>query len=97
MAINAAIGNALDQIRQTRGLLDAVVAADQLRDQQIADLKAQIANLQVGEVLTDEDKAGLAEIANDIADVNTALAAAVPENTVAPAPVTANPNSPDPV
>lgn len=79
--IDQEVQTALDKIRQTQSLAQSIVAADKLRDQQIADLKAQIAAIPVGTALSAEDKAALVDTANAIDDVNAALASAIPANT----------------
>lgn len=79
--IDQEVQTALDKIRQTQSLAQSIVQADKLRDQQIADLKAQIAAIPVGTALSAEDKAALVDTANAIDDVNAALASAIPANT----------------
>jgi hypothetical protein len=101
------VQDAVDKIHKTQSLTDSLVAADVLRDKQIADLKAQIAAIPAGTALSDEDKAALLEATNNIDAVNAKLQTAIPANTettagplVVPAAegaiLVADPNAPRP-
>src|ERR1700753_395899 len=81
MALSKEVQDALDRIAQNKSLADSLAAADKLRDQQIADLKKQIADLPVGQSLSQEDHDALVKAASDLDNTNSELQSAIPANT----------------
>ena len=81
MAISAEVQDVLDKIKSNTSLVQSVDAALKAEAAQITDLQNQIAALEVGTVLSAEDKAALAQGGADLAATNAALQADVPANT----------------
>jgi len=80
MTVSPEVQAALDAVRQTQTLVQAVDAGIKVNNALIVDLQAQIAALQAGTVLSADDKAALVETAADLAAVNTQLASDIPAN-----------------
>lgn len=81
MAVSQEVQDALDLVRQTKSLVASVDAGIKVNNTLITDLQAQIAALQAGQVLSADDKAALAETAQDLKDVNAQLATDIPAGT----------------
>lgn len=79
--ISAQVQAVLDKARANNNLVTAIHQRQQAMAQQISDLQAQIAALPVGQVLSDEDKAGLVETANDLDTSNSTLTTDTTANT----------------
>lgn len=84
MTVSAEVQTALDAVRQTKSLVQSVDAGIKVNNTLITDLKAQIAALPAGQVLSEDDKAALAETASTLADVNTQLASDIPAGVTQP-------------
>ena len=81
MTVSQEVQDALDLVRTTKSLVQSVDAGIKVNNTLIVDLQAQIAALQAGQVLSADDKAALAETAQDLKDVNTQLASDIPAGT----------------
>lgn len=84
MTVSPEVQATLDAVRQTKSLVQSVHAGIQVTNGLITDLKAQIAALQAGQVLSADDKAALLEDVTTLQDVNTQLASDIPAGTTTP-------------
>lgn len=90
MTVSKEVQAAVDKIRRQSDLIASMRAADDVRDKQLADLQAKVAEHPS---LSDEDKAALQGAVDDIRATNDALGAAVPANTDSPAATPDNPKN----
>lgn len=111
MTISPAVAKAVDQIRKDKDLIASMRKADDLRDKQLAELQAKVADLTDESKLSDEDRKALTDAVDEMRDTHEELATAVPANTepvasdasqggpVAPTPLEYNPDAdrPDPL
>lgn len=78
MPVSKEVKAAVDQIRKDKDVISSMRKADDVRDQQLADLKAQLADHPS---LSDEDKKALTDAVGDIQGTNDELGGAVTANT----------------
>lgn len=78
MALNANVQKLVDEIAQTRSIKDSIVAGFDLTSKQIADLKAQLASIQPGQPIDEENLAAINKAVDDLDQTNVALQTAVP-------------------
>jgi len=88
MTISPEVQTAVDEIRKDRDLIASMRKADDLRDQQLADLRAQVA---AHPSLSDEDKKALTDAVSDAQDLNHSLEGPVVANTQPAPPIPAAP------
>jgi hypothetical protein len=77
---------AVDEIHRERDVIVALRKADEVRDQQLADLRNQVEGLKSKSAISDEDSKALLDAIADSQGTNRDLAAAVPANTAATDP-----------
>lgn len=95
MALNANVQKLVDDVAKNTDLVKSVLAAQDLQNKQIADLKAQLASIQPGQPIDDENLAAINATVATIEDTNKALVTAIPASTPAGPPVApANPTAP---
>lgn len=103
MTVSPEVKAAVEQIRKDKDLIASMREADKVRDKQLADLQAKLADHPS---LSDEDKQALQAAVDDMRSTNDELGDAVPANTeraqtaggpagaiVAPAPLERNPDA----
>lgn len=87
MTVSAQVQSVLDKVTQTESLEQSVLTAIQAQGSQITNLNTEIADLQAqlaaGGTIGTDDLAALATIGQDLDDVNSGLASAIPANTSA--------------
>lgn len=76
----------LDEVRQTKSLVDSVRGGVEISNKLITDLQAQIAAMPAGGVLSQEDKDALIQELVEMKEVNAELATVVPAGVPQPAP-----------
>jgi len=81
MALDAQVQRLVDAVAANTNAVKSAQDALALEANQIADLKAQIAAIQPGQAIDAEDLAAITKAADDLQATNTALQAAVPQNT----------------
>lgn len=79
--ISAEVQAILDRAKQNSSLVQSVDLGMKALGQQVSDLKAQIAAMPVGNVLSDEDKAALTEAASNLDTSISTLKDDIPANT----------------
>lgn len=95
MALNANVQKLVDDVAKNSDLSKSILAAQDLQAQQIADLKTQLASIQPGQPIDDENLTAINNMVSTIEQTNTALGTAVPASTPAGPPITpVNPNAP---
>lgn len=96
MALNANVQKLIDDVAKNADLSKSILEAQNLQNKQIADLKSQIASIQPGQPIDDENLAAINATVATIEQTNAALATAVPSGTTLdPKPVTlGDPNAP---
>ncbi len=82
MAIQASVQKLIDDVAKNGDLVKAMLASQDLQNKQIADLKAQIASIQPGQSVDQENLDAINKQVGLIEETNTALATAVPTGTV---------------
>lgn len=90
MAIQASIQKLIDDVAKNRDLVQSVRAAQDLQNQQIADLKAQLASIVPGQPVDEENLTAINAAVATIEETNAALETAIPASTHAdpkPAPL----------
>lgn len=88
MALNANVQKLIDDVARNADLSKSILAAQDLQNKQIADLKSQLASIQPGQPVNDENLAAINATVATIEQTNAALATAVPQGTVlAPNPI----------
>lgn len=90
MALTASVQKLVDEVAETRTIVEAVKKGQDLTAGQLADLKAQVADLQAkldaGGAINVEDLAAIDASVTSLDEANEALKAAVPANTDPAAP-----------
>lgn len=81
MALQADVQKLVDEVKQNNDLVGSVAQALQIQGKQIDDLKAQIAGLQAGQIITPDDLSAIQKAVTDLGETNTELQGAVPGNT----------------
>lgn len=81
MALSKEVQAILDRAKQNTSLVQSVDLGMQGLSKQVADLQAQISGMQPGNVLSDEDKAALAEAASNLDTSIAMLQSDIPANT----------------
>lgn len=81
MALNANVQKLIDDVAKNADLSKSILAAQDLQNKQIADLKSQIASIQPGQPVDDENLAAINATVATIEQTNAALATAVPSAT----------------
>lgn len=95
MALNANVQKLVDDVAKNSDLSKSILAAQDLQAQQITDLKTQLASIQPGQPIDDENLTAINNMVSTIEQTNTALGTAVPASTPAGPPITpVNPNAP---
>lgn len=96
MALNANVKKLIDDVARNADLSKSILAAQDLQNKQIADLKSQLASIQSGQPVDNENLAAINATVATIEQTNTALATAVPQGTIlAPNPIPlGDPNQP---
>lgn len=95
MALNANVQKLVDDVAKNSDLAKSILAAQDLQNQQIADLKAQLASIVPGQPVDQENLDAINKAVTQIEDTNTALATAVPAGTPAgPAVKPVDPSAP---
>lgn len=84
MALSADVQKLVDAVAANTSAVKSATDALALEGTQIADLKAQIAALQVGVPIDAEDLAAIQKAVADLSATNTALQTAVPANVTPP-------------
>lgn len=88
MALNANVQKLIDDVARNADLSKSILAGQDLQNKQIADLKSQLASIQPGQPVDDENLAAINATVATIEQTNAALADAVPQGTVlAPNPI----------
>lgn len=77
MAVSREVQSAVDQIHKDKDLISSMRKAKELRDQQYADLQAQI---DAKQSLSDEDRKALTDAVSEMQDADAAASKAVPAN-----------------
>ena len=70
MAVSQQVQTVLDKVTQTQSLAQSLEAASQAQGQLISQLQAQIAALQPGQSLSQDDINALTTTANDLDAIN---------------------------
>lgn len=79
--ISAEVQKILDQAKQNTSLVKSVDLGLKGLQAQVAEMQARIDALPSGNVLSDDDKAALAEASNELASSITTLQSDIPANT----------------
>lgn len=81
MALNANVQKLIDDVARNADLSKSILAGQDLQNKQIADLKSQLASIQPGQPVDDENLAAINATVATIEQTNAALADAVPAST----------------
>lgn len=96
MALNANVQKLIDDVARNSDLSKSILAGQDLQNKQIADLKTQLASIQPGQPIDDENLAAINATVATIEQTNEALATAVTSGTTLdPKPIPlGDPNQP---
>ena len=89
MALQASVQKLIDEVAETRDLKDSIKAGFDLLSKQIDDLKTQLGSVVPGQAIDAENAAAIQKAVDDLDATNEALKTAVPNQTPAPPPPTA--------
>lgn len=95
MALNANVQKLIDDVAKNGDLVKSILAAQDIQNTQIADLKSQLASIQPGQDISQENLDAINGTVSQIEQTNSALATAIPASTPAgPAVKPVDPNAP---